>query len=43
VLGEVLTWFGVATAAAFAWALYIFGDNQPKRDRVKVEENKSDE
>jgi hypothetical protein len=43
VLGEVLTWLGVAGAAAFAWALYIFGENRPKQTRVKAEENKSEE
>jgi hypothetical protein len=43
VLEEVLTWLGVAGAAAFAWALYIFGENQPRRSRVKVEENASEE
>jgi hypothetical protein len=43
VLGEVLTWLGVAGAAAFAWALYIFGESQPKGSSVKVEESVSDE
>lgn len=42
-LGEVLTWFGVAGAAAVAWALYIFGENQPKQTRVRVEEKNSDD
>jgi hypothetical protein len=43
VLGEVLTWLGVAGAAALAWGLYIFGESQPKRSTVKVEENATED
>ena len=42
-LEEVLTWLGVAGAAAFAWGLYIFGENETRRPNVRVEESASDE
>ena len=42
-LGEVLTWLGVAGAAAFAWGLYAFGESMPERNSVKAEENASEE
>ena len=42
-LEEVLTWLGVAGAAAFAWALYVFGESQPGHGNVKAEEQASSE
>ncbi len=42
-LGEVLTWLGVAGAAAFAWGLYIFGESQPKPGNMKAEDQASEE
>ena len=41
-LEEVLTWLGVAGAAAFAWALYIFGENETSQGG-RVEETASEE
>jgi hypothetical protein len=43
VLGEILTWLGVAGAAAFAWGLYVFGENQSKQSSVQAEEAASEE
>jgi hypothetical protein len=43
VLEEILTWLGVAVAAAVAWGLYLVGENQVNQSKVKVEEPASDE
>jgi hypothetical protein len=37
VLGEVLTWVGVAVVSLVAWALYAFGEQAP-RNRIRSEE-----
>jgi hypothetical protein len=31
VLGEILTWIGVAVAGGVAWGLYAFGEQAPRR------------
>jgi hypothetical protein len=41
-LGEVLTWIGVAVAGLVAWGLYAFGADAPRR-RVRAEEQAQDE
>ena len=41
-LGEVLTWIGVAVAGLVAWGLYAFGENAPRR-RIRSEEQTPDE
>ena len=41
-LGEVLTWIGVAVVGFVAWGLYAFGENAP-RHRVRSEEQSQDD
>jgi hypothetical protein len=41
-LGEILTWAGVAFVSLLAWALYAFGENAP-RNRVRSEEQGREE
>jgi hypothetical protein len=40
---EILTWLGVAGAAAFAWGLYVFGEDQSKTGSVEAKETTSEE
>jgi hypothetical protein len=42
-LEEVLTWLGVGAAAALAWGLYLFGENQINQGSAKAEKSVSDE
>jgi hypothetical protein len=41
-LGEVLTWIGVAIAGFVTWGLYAFGETAP-RNRVQSEEQGQEE
>jgi hypothetical protein len=41
-LGEILTWAGVAFASLLAWALYAVGENAPRK-RSRSEEQSQEE
>jgi hypothetical protein len=40
---EILTWLGVAGAAAFAWGLYVFGEDQSKTGSVEAKDTTSED